>query len=78
VTGCVHGCDGTWIDSTDGLIPCPRHALELHDRWAADVARANRTRQHHDATRPTPTPAVLAAMAEARAALRPRTTEART
>ena len=36
MTGCVHGCDDDgWLWTETGLMPCPRHRLEDHDRWAA-------------------------------------------
>lgn len=32
---CVHGCDDEgWLATDSGLMPCPRHRLEDHDRWA--------------------------------------------
>lgn len=32
---CVHGCDDEgWIATGTGLMPCPRHRLEDHQRWA--------------------------------------------
>jgi hypothetical protein len=72
VTACPHNCDGTWIASGDGLMPCPRCALELHERWLTDLARNQRRDAITVATRPTPTPAVHAARAAARQHLEPR------
>lgn len=35
MTGCVHGCDDDgWLATDTGLMPCPRHRLEDHGRWA--------------------------------------------
>lgn len=35
MTGCVHGCDDEgWLATDTGLMPCPRHRLDDHDRWA--------------------------------------------
>lgn len=38
---CIHGCDDDgWIWTKTGLMPCPRHRLEDHDRWAAGTHHA--------------------------------------
>jgi len=35
MTGCVHGCDDDgWLATDSGLMPCPRHRLDDHQRWA--------------------------------------------
>jgi hypothetical protein len=35
MTVCVHGCDDSgWLATDSGLMPCPRHRLDDHERWA--------------------------------------------
>lgn len=70
VTECVHRCDGAWIDTHEGLMPCPKHALAVHEAWAA-----HRYRPTGPAVTPPPTPdpaTTTAGLAAARAALTPK------
>lgn len=40
MTPCIHGCDEDgWLWTETGLMPCPRHRLDDHDRWAAGTHR---------------------------------------
>jgi hypothetical protein len=66
---CIHGCDGTWIDTPSGLMPCPRHSLAAHQEWAAGKYRPTGPTP---APPPEPDPATTeAGLAAARAALTP-------
>jgi hypothetical protein len=50
---CVHGCDTDgWIDTKGGLMPCPRHNRDTHERWAQGDYRATGP----TGTAPTATP----------------------
>lgn len=71
MTPCPHDCDADgWIGTDTGLMPCPRHQLDAHERWSATAAR--KARQQPTGPRPR-TPAMEAALAAAREALtRPR------
>lgn len=31
---CVHQCEDGWLTTDTGLMPCPRHRLDDHQRWA--------------------------------------------
>ncbi|MGL4297535.1 MAG: hypothetical protein ACRCW4_00485 [Candidatus Neomicrothrix subdominans] len=40
MTGCPHLCDADgWCQTDTGLMPCPRHRLDDHQRWAAGEHR---------------------------------------
>lgn len=70
---CIHGCDGTLVETPTGLLPCPRHNLTAYEQWEKDTARRNQATATARRARPTPhpaqTPQIAAHRANARAAL---------
>jgi len=65
---CVHQCLDGWITTKGGLMPCPKHNLAAHERWAEGTHEPTGGRT--DAPHAKPDPETTAqGIAAARAAI---------